>query len=299
MFSWDSFLQAALPAFITSVDVVLASPANGVTFTFHVAAGGVVASRPGDMHEAGTEALALRLDLNASGLGQYFTLAIYPTTALRRSYLSNNPRDACVGVVCIIVAVAAVFLLYDAAATSYSGQLAAAARAAARIVDGVFPASVRKRLFRNASAAAPGSPPLSRQNSQQLQPQRASVDGGVSALRRLLARLSDGRAARDSAASANSVEVTFGRPPRRTSSAFSVPSGAPIADHFDDCTVLFADLAAFTRWSADVTPERVFALLEAVYGEFDAAARRLAVFKVETIGAQHIIAQAVSVFAPR
>ena len=287
VFSWDSFLQSALPAFITSVDVVLASPANGAAFTFRVVAGAVAASLPGDMHETGTEALALRMDLNASGLGQYFTVAIYPTTALRRSYLSNNPRDACVGVVCIIVAVAAVFMLYDAAASSYSGQLAAAARAAARIVDGVFPASVRKRLFRNASATAAGSSPaLSRQNSQQLPPQRASLDGGgVSTLRRLLSRLSDGRAARDSAASATSVEgAPFGRPPRRTSSAVSVPAGAPIADHFDECTVLFADLAAFTRWSADVTPERVFALLEAVFGEFDVAARRLGVFKVETIG---------------
>jgi class 3 adenylate cyclase len=72
---------------------------------------------------------------------------------------------------------------------------------------------------------------------------------------------------------------------RRTSSMASMlPGGAPIADHFDNCTVLFADLVAFTRWSADVTPERVFALLEAVFGEFDAAARRLGVFKVETIG---------------
>ena len=284
VFSWDSFLASALPAFITSVDVVLASPANGAAFTFRVVAGGVAATLPGDAHEIGTEDLALRMDLNATGLGQYFTLAIYPTTALRRSYLSNNPRDACIGVVCIIVAVAAVFKLYDAAATSYSGQLAAAARAAARIVDGVFPASVRKRLFRNASAAA--SPGVSRQNSQQLPPQRGSMDGGVSALRRLLTRLSDGRAARDSAASATSLDgVAFGRPPRRTSSAMSLPSGAPIADHFDDCTVLFADLEKFTRWSAEVTPERVFSLLEAVFGEFDAAARRLGVFKVETIGA--------------
>jgi class 3 adenylate cyclase len=42
---------------------------------------------------------------------------------------------------------------------------------------------------------------------------------------------------------------------------------------------------SITRWSAEVTPERVFSLLEAVFGEFDAAARRLGVFKVETIGA--------------
>ena len=282
VFSWDSFLETALPAFITGIDVVLSSPLNGVVFTFHVANGRVATSLPGDVHESGMESRAIRTDLNASALGQYFTLAIYPTAALQSAYLSNNPRDACIGVVCIIAAVAAVFKLYDAAASSYSGQLAAAARAASRIVDGVFPATVRKRLFRLASApAAPG-----RQSSLRLsgtspqQQQRSSLDGGgVAAIRRFMARLGDPRAARDSAASQGSLDGGPGVRPRRASSGMMLAGSAPIADHFDNCTVLFADLAAFTRWSGDATPERVFALLEAVFGEFDAAARSLGVFK--------------------
>ena len=280
VFSWDSFLETALPTFITGIDVVLSSPLNGAVFAFHVAKGRVATSLLGDTHETGMESMALRTDLNASALGQYFTLAIYPTAALQQSYASNNPRDACIGVVCIIAAVAAVFKLYDAAASSYSGQLAAAARAASRIVDGVFPATVRKRLFRLASApTTPG-----RQSSLRLSgtppQQRSSLDGGgVAAIRRFMARLGE-RTARDSAASNTSIEGGPGARPRRGSSHMALLAGsAPIADHFDNCTVLFADLAAFTRWSGDATPERVFALLEAVFGEFDAAARSLGVFK--------------------
>lgn len=61
-------------------------------------------------------------------------------------------------------------------------------------------------------------------------------------------------------------------------------SGKPIADLFPHCTVMFADLAGFTKWSSSRTPTDVFTLLETIYGEMDAIARRYKVFKVETIG---------------
>ncbi|CAB9514331.1 Receptor-type guanylate cyclase gcy [Seminavis robusta] len=57
-----------------------------------------------------------------------------------------------------------------------------------------------------------------------------------------------------------------------------------IANLHHNCTVLFADLAGFTKWSSSRDPKHVFTLLETLYGLFDKTAKRRGVFKVETIG---------------
>jgi class 3 adenylate cyclase len=61
-------------------------------------------------------------------------------------------------------------------------------------------------------------------------------------------------------------------------------SARPIAQLFDNTTIMFADMAGFTLWSSTRTPVQVFELLETVYKAFDAIAVRRNVFKVETIG---------------
>jgi class 3 adenylate cyclase len=58
----------------------------------------------------------------------------------------------------------------------------------------------------------------------------------------------------------------------------------PIADFFPNCTVFFGDIAGFTAWSSTREPAQVFVLLQTVYQNFDAIAKRRKVFKVETIG---------------
>ena len=58
----------------------------------------------------------------------------------------------------------------------------------------------------------------------------------------------------------------------------------PLASKYTNCTVYFADLAGFTKWSSTREPEQVFELLETLFKEFDAAAAKRGVFKVETIG---------------
>jgi hypothetical protein len=58
----------------------------------------------------------------------------------------------------------------------------------------------------------------------------------------------------------------------------------PIAEFFPAVTIMYADLSGFTAWSSTREPTQVFTLLETLYGAMDKAARRLGVFKVETIG---------------
>jgi class 3 adenylate cyclase len=63
-----------------------------------------------------------------------------------------------------------------------------------------------------------------------------------------------------------------------------IKSSRPIADLFENTTILFADLVGFTAWSSKRTPVEVFELLEAIYSVFDAIAVKRGVFKIETIG---------------
>ena len=65
---------------------------------------------------------------------------------------------------------------------------------------------------------------------------------------------------------------------------YSTIDGPPIASHFSSTTIMFADIAGFTEWSSTREPNQVFTLLETLYGAFDFKAKRLGVFKVETIG---------------
>lgn len=63
-----------------------------------------------------------------------------------------------------------------------------------------------------------------------------------------------------------------------------------IADLYPECTVCFLDIVGFTQWSSEREPWQVFKLLETIYKTFDKAAKRLEVFKVETIGDCYVAA---------
>ncbi|MCU1353893.1 MAG: guanylate cyclase [Acidimicrobiales bacterium] len=57
-----------------------------------------------------------------------------------------------------------------------------------------------------------------------------------------------------------------------------------IADHFDDVTVVFADIVGFTPLSATMAPADLVAMLNRVFVAFDQLAEALGVEKIKTIG---------------
>jgi class 3 adenylate cyclase len=67
----------------------------------------------------------------------------------------------------------------------------------------------------------------------------------------------------------------------------------PIADLFPNTTILFADISGFTAWSSEREPSQVFILLETLYRAMDKAAKRLGVFKVETVGDCYVAATGI------
>jgi len=66
-----------------------------------------------------------------------------------------------------------------------------------------------------------------------------------------------------------------------------------IADHREEVTVLFADIAGFTPMSAQMTPDDLVELLNEVFSEFDRIAARHGVEKIKTIGDCYMVAAGV------
>jgi PAS domain S-box-containing protein len=63
-----------------------------------------------------------------------------------------------------------------------------------------------------------------------------------------------------------------------------------IADSFPEVTVLFADIVAFTRFSVGMSAERLVAVLNEIFTEFDTIADRRGLEKIKTIGDAYMAA---------
>ena len=57
-----------------------------------------------------------------------------------------------------------------------------------------------------------------------------------------------------------------------------------IADKLHDVTVLFADIAGFTRFASTISPENLVSLLDKVFSEFDRLVEKHGAEKIKTIG---------------
>ena len=64
---------------------------------------------------------------------------------------------------------------------------------------------------------------------------------------------------------------------------------APIADRFDEATVLFADLVGFTSLSNQLPPEKMVGLLNEIFCSFDKISSQLETEKIKTIGDAYMV----------
>ncbi|WP_017715722.1 adenylate/guanylate cyclase domain-containing protein [Kamptonema formosum] len=65
---------------------------------------------------------------------------------------------------------------------------------------------------------------------------------------------------------------------------------SPIADHFDEVTVLFADLVGFTEFSASKAPAELVKFLNQIFSAFDQLAEKHSLEKIKTIGDAYMVA---------
>jgi class 3 adenylate cyclase len=80
--------------------------------------------------------------------------------------------------------------------------------------------------------------------------------------------------------------------PRETAAALKEQEGV-IADHYDDASILFADVADFTSMSARMKPQEVVEFLNGVFSHFDDLAERHDIEKIKTIGDCYMMAAGV------
>lgn len=182
---------------------------------------------------------------------------------------SNRNITLTIVVAVLFAAILVLFMLFDCIMERRQAMVANVAAKSSVIVEGLFPAQVRDRMLESMLNKDSGK--------------KASTDP-----------LSDFSPNNMEGVSKNAVPTANGGAPSQlsvkqflSSDTMRNPndiSGQPIADLFNDTTVLFADIAGFTAWSSQREPPQVFTLLETLYRSFDVIAKKLKVFKVETIG---------------
>lgn len=66
-----------------------------------------------------------------------------------------------------------------------------------------------------------------------------------------------------------------------------------IADYFEECSILFADIVGFTKLSSELGPEKLVEFLNLVFSEFDDYTDELGLEKIKTIGDNYMVAGGV------
>lgn len=186
----------------------------------------------------------------ASATSRY-TVVVYPAVEFQESSESNKPAYFAVIVILVFLCTAAAFMIFNWVVARNQRRLLLTARKQNAIVSSLFPKSVQKQLMEDAY-------------HQEVDRKKATHQDRW-----------DHREL-ESRSYASGMSSNTGDGSNRRSK--------PIADLFPETTIMFGDLVGFTRWSSVREPSQVFLLLESIYSEFDAVAKRRRVYKVEVVG---------------
>jgi class 3 adenylate cyclase len=196
-----------------------------------------------------------------------YYIVVHPTTEYEAAFRTVFPVASCLVSMGGAILLLALFGTFTVLVQRRERQVLNSAAKSHAIIKSLFPAVVRDRLFGLRSMHRNNKPQasFSRRRSIQLMPIKDSLtDLGPGSARNRLSNFLT--------ASTDLGDFTEG------------DEAEPIAEMFSATTILFADIAGFTAWSSEREPSQVFTLLETLYHEFDMIAKRLNVFKVETIG---------------
>ena len=195
-----------------------------------------------------------------------FILHIYPSDDLYNTFNTSQPRIYSLAVSLVFLVTVISFLVYDFLVERRQKKLLDSAERSGKIVSSLFPAMVRDRLFKHTNS-------IPEEEEEQKKKEKGvkrilKATSVVENTNRLKKFISQTEAPGESDDSLTAISN----------------SAPPIADLYNDCTILFADIAGFTAWSSEREPAQVFQLLESIFSDFDAEAKKQGVFKIETIG---------------
>jgi hypothetical protein len=253
---WHDFFAGVLPKTVNGIEIVIRNTC-GQVFTLITSKGGVEFWGEGDPHEILLEDFEVMANFTSPIITSIeecqYSLHLFPSREFKKGYDSVGPIIYTGCVIFVFVLTALVFILYDWLVQRRQDKVMWSATRTDMLVSSLFPDAVKDRLMEDMMASA-GADDRSLESKKSKDKKGGGGGYGV--------------------ADANTAGI----------SREEILNTRPIADLFPDCTVMFADIVGFTAWSSEREPPEVFTLLEFVYNSFDKIARRLRVFKVETIG---------------
>eukprot|EP00934_Nitzschia_sp_Nitz4_P008800 Nitzschia sp. Nitz4//scaffold306_size21755//8//3956//NITZ4_008587-RA/size21755-snap-gene-0.14-mRNA-1//-1//CDS//3329547105//8790//frame0 len=197
-----------------------------------------------------------------------YRIHLHPTEEFEAEYLTNRPKFSAIGIGTIYLVTAAVFLVYDYIVQARQKKVIQSVKRSSAILKSLFPAGFRNRLLQE--------DPNQSKFEKMLPKNFSPLETHKMRLRSYLAP--------------NQAQPA---PKQKRESASGIIGSEPIAEFFAATTIMYADLSGFTAWSSTREPAQVFTLLETLYGTMDKIARRLGVFKVETIGDCYVAATGI------
>jgi hypothetical protein len=242
--SWTTMLKDLIQTNRGSMYLVLSMGPDVVTFRVYGDRAEFVGF--GDLHDSKFDTLGREMSVNVGMDGTTMVFVAYPSSEYLDLFTTSLPINACIVVVTVMIFTVLVFIIYDAIVTRHEEFLAETAETNSTVVQQLFPQFVREKLTERAKL----------QSQQEMKEKKSR---------------SQSRRGR-------------GRTASYDNSLIEQKNEGILAKKFEKATVLFADLAGFTKWSSGRDAELVFDLLETLFARFDFYARKRGVFKVETIG---------------
>ena len=179
--------------------------------------------------------------------GCQYTLHVYPSKKLEDRFITSAPLIYTTCVLAIFLFSAIVFIVYDVVVEVRQRHVMRNALRSGAIVSSMFPKSIQDRLMAE----------------QEKQKQKGHDKRTYMSNNRRLKSFLNGESC---------------------DQEDEIIDSTALADLFPETTVAFADIENFTAWSSQRDPGQVFTLLQSIYSAFDKVAKRMKVFKVETVG---------------
>lgn len=122
-FSWDAVIGKTLPSYLHGMYCVLKTAST--TFTFSLDGGYVILVGSGDLHDPSFDSSRYSIEFHqevtthgtTQGVGSAdsitYSFELYPSKEMQEIFYTSRPKFVVVGVVVIVVCVAAVFIAYD------------------------------------------------------------------------------------------------------------------------------------------------------------------------------------------
>eukprot|EP00523_Entomoneis_sp_CCMP467_P019712 CAMPEP_0168820572 /NCGR_PEP_ID=MMETSP0726-20121227/8918_1 /TAXON_ID=265536 /ORGANISM="Amphiprora sp., Strain CCMP467" /LENGTH=1298 /DNA_ID=CAMNT_0008873087 /DNA_START=52 /DNA_END=3948 /DNA_ORIENTATION=- len=294
-FSWEALLNNVLEEGTRDIVAVIENSCGG-EHSFNVRGKTASFMGVGDLHDddvdgyesvsssytAFNELFAEHRRLTAIDPCSY-RVNLYATVSYKDYYVGSDPEVYRGIVLAVFIFVVAIFILYDCLVERRQSRVVTAAQRSDAIVRSLFPSNVRNRLYEQAKAKELAEREREKEawkNSKNMSSNSSLGEGALieTPKIRLKSFISSGSALpEDQMPNNHQVSVAM----------------EPIADLFPHTTIMFADIAGFTAWSSEREPSQVFTLLETIYRDMDKAAKKLNVFKVETVGDCYVAATGI------